>query len=258
MLRQSLNISILALSLALGSAGASPALAQTSGTTIVRQAVPQYQKVIVANSAEDIALKEEIRRINAYNAYLNTQIGVSDSTTTVQNANRLAKIQMFEQARPATILQPTPIVRAQTRNIRTLSYDLGPYVVQQGDTLYGLSRKSCVSVAEIQKTNNLSSTAIQLGQKLIIPAERCLVANAPTHLLNREKPNNIRRVLSVPTSITSRSSLNYAVLPKDTLYGIGARYCITALKLAQFNDIGVGATLQPGQILKVPQIACKQ
>ena len=249
MVRQSLNISILALAVVC----APSVMAQTSGTTIVRQAVPQSRNVIVANSAEDIALKEEIRRINAYNAYLKTQIGVSDGTnTTVQSTNRPVKIQMFEQPNMATSIRPTITTKiAQTNSVE-------PYVVQQGDTLYSLSRKSCVSVAEIQKTNNLSSTGIQLGQKLTIPAQRCLAASTSNHILNREKPVNIRRVLSVPTSLTSRASINYAVLPKDTLYGIGARYCVSALKLAQFNDIGVKATLQPGQILKVPQIACKR
>jgi LysM repeat protein/lysophospholipase L1-like esterase len=43
------------------------------------------------------------------------------------------------------------------------------HTVKKGDTLYGLSAKYKVSVAQIKKANRLKSDTLQIGQKLIIP-----------------------------------------------------------------------------------------
>lgn len=44
----------------------------------------------------------------------------------------------------------------------------GYYTIQQGDTLYSLSKKFNQSVEELQKMNNLSNTTISIGQKIKI------------------------------------------------------------------------------------------
>ena len=43
------------------------------------------------------------------------------------------------------------------------------YTVQSGDTLYEISQKFNVSVADIKNANNLSSDLIKVGQVLDIP-----------------------------------------------------------------------------------------
>lgn len=48
------------------------------------------------------------------------------------------------------------------------------YTVQQGDTVYSLSRKTCVGVNVIQSMNGLDANyAIQIGQSLTLPASVC-------------------------------------------------------------------------------------
>jgi LysM repeat protein len=49
---------------------------------------------------------------------------------------------------------------------------------------------------------------------------------------------------------------NYAVLPKDSLFSIGRRYCVSAAELAGYNNIKATKPIQPGQILRLPQKAC--
>lgn len=46
----------------------------------------------------------------------------------------------------------------------------GEYVVQKGDTLYGIAKKYNTTVAKIKELNNLSSDVLSIGQKLQIPA----------------------------------------------------------------------------------------
>lgn len=60
------------------------------------------------------------------------------------------------------VSNPEPI--AQTNSSKNT------YIVKKGDTLYSISRKyNNVSVNDIMKTNNLSSTNLQLGMELQIP-----------------------------------------------------------------------------------------
>lgn len=48
------------------------------------------------------------------------------------------------------------------------------YTVQPGDTVYGLSRKLCVGVGDIQSANNINSSyGINIGQNLQLPQSRC-------------------------------------------------------------------------------------
>lgn len=43
------------------------------------------------------------------------------------------------------------------------------YVVQRGDTLYAIARKYNTTVSAIQSLNNLSTSTLSIGQKLLIP-----------------------------------------------------------------------------------------
>ena len=48
------------------------------------------------------------------------------------------------------------------------------YTVQQGDTVYSLSRRTCVGVGVIQSMNGLSADyGIKIGQALTLPASVC-------------------------------------------------------------------------------------
>ncbi len=51
-------------------------------------------------------------------------------------------------------------------------FDYTTYRVQEGDTLYSISRRYFTSVEEIMKLNNLNNSNISIGQKLTIKSER--------------------------------------------------------------------------------------
>ena len=42
------------------------------------------------------------------------------------------------------------------------------YIVKKGDSLYSISRKYGITVDELMSLNNLNSTLLSIGQKLII------------------------------------------------------------------------------------------
>ena len=88
------------------------------------------------------------------------------------------------------------------------------YIVKQGDTLYNIAKNYDTSVNELLKANNLSSTNLSIGQKLVIP----------------------------PATYTVKSG--------DTLWSIARLFNTTVNELKEINNI-TSDILSIGQVLKI-------
>lgn len=93
------------------------------------------------------------------------------------------------------------------------------YVVQRGDTLYGISKQFGITVEEIKLENDITNNVISVGQ-----------------------------VLRIPTTATT--SL-YVVKRGDTLYSIASKYGVSVSELMRLNDLK-SSTLTIGQQLRIP------
>ena len=93
------------------------------------------------------------------------------------------------------------------------------YVVQMGDTLYGISKQFGVSVEDIKLANGLVNNTIIVGS-----------------------------VLQIPTIETT--SL-YVVKSGDTLYSIARKYNVSVLELKNINNL-TSDNLAIGQQLRIP------
>ncbi len=250
----------------------SAAFAQTI-TTVVNEAVPNKHQPIIANSPQDLALQEEIRKIRAFNAKINVQPGTSD-TYSVPAPNKASspyegrKIELYEtptrityataSGRRVAVVPTTITVRKPAVGYTRI------HRVIAGDTLYNLATRNCISVAQVKTHNALSTSDIKLGQVLTLPASQCgaktLTAKSQTLSTTRSETITesgiVRRVMPIQTGIQVRPGDIYAVLPKDTLYSIGKRYCVKADALAQFNGLNSKTAIQPGQRLRLPGNAC--
>ena len=118
------------------------------------------------------------------------------------------------------------------------------YVVKKGDTLYSISRKYEITVAELRTANNLSENdVLKEGAKLVIPSAD--ISNAAA--LSSTKTS------SAETKTASRqSSAVYEVQKGDTLYGIARKYGIKLPELMAMNNLDNNATIKIGQKLTVP------
>lgn len=94
------------------------------------------------------------------------------------------------------------------------------YTVTKGDTLYGIANKYNVSVQDIINANNLKSSALSIGQKLLIPT-------------------------------TLGSNTIYTVVSGDTLYKIANKFGVTVNEIKELNNL-TSNTLSIGQKLKIP------
>ena len=93
------------------------------------------------------------------------------------------------------------------------------YVVQKGDTLYGISKQYGVTVEEIKLENDLTTNTISVGQVLRIP--------------------------------TLETTSLYVVKSGDTLYTIAKRYGVTVNELMRINNLN-SSLLSIGQQLRIP------
>ncbi len=132
----------------------------------------------------------------------------------------------FSPARHATTPQPVTRITAQ------VSAPSATHTVVRGDSLWSISRKYGVTVAELAAANKLSPSAtLRLDQKLTVPAK----ASA----------------LSASGAASSDAANTYEVKAGDTLGAIARREGTTVAALRTANNLS-GDNLRVGQKLVIP------
>ena len=113
------------------------------------------------------------------------------------------------------------------------------YNVEKGDTLYSISRKYQLTVAELRAANNLSENdVLKAGQKLVIPEADIGNAVALSSQKSGENVSNIK-------------TKEYVVQKGETLYGIAKKNNMTVADLISINNLDSSNVIKVGQKLKV-------
>lgn len=120
--------------------------------------------------------------------------------------------------------------------------------VQQGDTLYGLSRKHGTSVSELMAVNNLTSPHLKLGQKLSLPSG----AHAGGLAAPKSQPPQYETAAAPSANAPSDWGGSYTVKQGDSLYTIARQNNVKLADLQRYNGIADVRKVQPGTVLKVP------
>ena len=114
------------------------------------------------------------------------------------------------------------------------------YKVEKGDTLYSISRKYQITVAELRTANNLSENdVIKAGQKLIIPDADIGTAAA------------LSSTKTASSTAPAGKTIEYVVAKGDTLYGIARKNGMSVADLMAINNLDSSAVIKIGQKLKV-------
>jgi LysM repeat protein len=118
----------------------------------------------------------------------------------------------------------------------------GTYVVQAGDTLYGIALRFQTTVGALLAQNGLTGSLIFPGQVLVIPGGHSAGAAAPA---------NTPAPVAPPAGPASTAHGVYVVQRGDTLYGIALRYGTTVAAIQAANQI-YGSLIFVGQTLVIP------
>lgn len=95
------------------------------------------------------------------------------------------------------------------------------YTVQKGDSFYSIAKKFGTTVAEIQKLNNLTTTALDVNDEL-----------------------------KIPTSTSSSTSRKYTVQKGESLYSIAKKFNTTVDEIKRKNNL-TSNLLSIGQVLNI-------
>jgi peptidoglycan endopeptidase LytF len=165
------------------------------------------------------------------------------------------------------------------------------YVVQTGDTLFGIAKRFSMTVEQLKQINNLTSDVIKVGQQLIVPeAISTSTQSTPVQMqttiytvmagdtlysiakkvnasVDQIKEINmlstdflkVGQKLNVPASSAASSkddsaqtqTANYIVNAGDTLYSISKKYNVSLDLIKKDNNL-TSNVITIGQILKVP------
>jgi murein DD-endopeptidase MepM/ murein hydrolase activator NlpD len=117
------------------------------------------------------------------------------------------------------------------------------YTVQKSDTLWSISRKFGLKVADIQQANGLTSESIQAGQRLRIPTGQKPAQTAP-QAQQQSKPAQTAAPPSAGTTI------RHVVASGESLWGISRRYGVSVDAIKRDNALKSDA-IQNGQTLLV-------
>ena len=126
------------------------------------------------------------------------------------------------------------VVKTNTASTRTSG---GNYIVQPGDTLYSIARRSGMSLNTLLSINGLSqSSVIRPGQTLSVSG------NASQATATQ---------VSYQSAGVSISNGTYTVKAGDTLYRIAYNHGISLTTLLSINGLSETSTIRPGQQLVV-------
>lgn len=120
--------------------------------------------------------------------------------------------------------------------IQTQAFSAQQHRVKKGDTLFGIAKKYGVSVESLKRANRLQSSALQLKQTLVIPADK-------------SKSDRNRKVASSSKGKKKKVSY-YTVRKGDTLSGIARAKGVSVSELKALNHLR-GSSLKVGRKLVV-------
>ena len=124
------------------------------------------------------------------------------------------------------------VVKTNTASTRTSG---GNYIVQPGDTLYSIARRSGMSLNTLLSINGLSQSSI------IFPGQSLTVGQSDGRTVSAGY---------TPSKTTSTSG-TYTVQAGDTLYSIARRSGVSLNTLLSINGLSQSSVIRPGQTLSV-------
>jgi murein DD-endopeptidase MepM/ murein hydrolase activator NlpD len=134
--------------------------------------------------------------------------------------------------------------------------------VQPGDTLYALSRRHHVSVAELMDVNSLSNPNLHPGQKIYLPAgypaqaagypaQAVATPSAPT-VQARQVATVAVPPSSVSPAVKAKYDGSYTVRDGESVYSIAKSVGVPIAELQRVNGITDARSVRAGTVLKVP------
>lgn len=147
------------------------------------------------------------------------------------------------------------------------------YIVQSGDSLWSIANKFNTTVDELKRINNLSTSLLQVGQKLKVSGDALeeessytvvkgdsLWAIAKKFGVTVDEIKNLNNLKSDSLSIGQKLKIpgvvaegSYTVVKGDSLWTIAQKFGVTVTEIKSLNNL-TSDSLSIGQVLKIPSM----
>ena len=125
------------------------------------------------------------------------------------------------------------------------------YVVEEGDTLYGIAREHGLTVDELRRLNELEGSTIYPGQELRVQPQQQSAQPQGSRADTSAAGSAPTGADAVPAPTATPFYGSHTVEPGATFYTIAARYGTSVDSLVALND-SVKVFLEPGQEIRLP------
>ena len=126
----------------------------------------------------------------------------------------------------------------------------GYHEVARGETLYSISRQYNMSVSNLQSLNNLSSTTLSVGQRLIVDAQRPAAQPSDTGTGDRDAPA-VTDAAPADTSVPSGAFVKHRVGNNETIEGLLSRFNMDEEEFNQLNPEYADNEIRPGDEVEI-------
>jgi len=160
---------------------------------------------------------------------------------------------------PGLLSTPAPIIRSSAPSGSSVVESSSPikqgtsYVIQKGDTLSGIAKRSGLSVSEVKAANALNSNVIIAGKSLSIPKKGEVsvpVYSVPVVDVALE-PAPLADIAPLAPS-TSAPVYEHVLYPGETLEDVARQYGSSQEEIMMLNGITSPDAVKPGTKLLVP------
>jgi len=124
----------------------------------------------------------------------------------------------------------------------------GKHKVKSGESLFKISKKYKVTVAELEKWNGISNSGLKAGMDLWIKNPDATVQNSPEE--REAKPE--KQKVKAAGETNSKETANHTISKGETLSTIARKYATTPAELKKLNLLK-SDKLNPGQVILVPE-----
>lgn len=125
------------------------------------------------------------------------------------------------------------------------------HIVEPGESLFAISRRYGVTIAEIQQWNQIQDSSIEAGRELIIYRTGSFQSQSSPSITEIEQMSEQERI-SVVREMDNSPDF-YTVRSGDTLYQIARNHEMTVSELRQLNSL-TGDNLRVGQRIMVRSV----